>query len=88
VCGRRRGAETLVKTGARRPEVVADAAELEHTLRSGVVIPRDEDDAVSTVELCRQHDAPIVARGGGTSLAGQTCNVAVVIDFSAPRIVP
>jgi FAD/FMN-containing dehydrogenase len=48
----------------------------------GVVIPRDRDDVLATVEICRQHDAPILARGGGTSLAGQCCNVAVVIDFS------
>jgi FAD/FMN-containing dehydrogenase/Fe-S oxidoreductase len=48
----------------------------------GVVIPRDRDDVLATVEICRQHDAPILARGGGTSLAGQCCNVAVVLDFS------
>src|SRR5947208_6679678 len=48
----------------------------------GVVIPRDADDVVATVETCREHGAPIVSRGGGTSLAGQACNVAVVMDFS------
>jgi FAD/FMN-containing dehydrogenase len=48
----------------------------------GVVIPRTFDDVVATVEVCREHDVPILPRGGGTSLAGQTCNVAVVIDFS------
>src|SRR3954470_16960157 len=48
----------------------------------GVVIPRNEDDVIRTVELCRRHGAPIVPRGGGTSLCGQTCNVAVVLDFS------
>jgi FAD/FMN-containing dehydrogenase/Fe-S oxidoreductase len=48
----------------------------------GVVIPRNIRDAIATVELCRQHGAPIVPRGGGTSLAGQGCNVAVLIDFS------
>jgi len=48
----------------------------------GVVIPRTVDDVVATVAVCREHDVPILARGGGTSLAGQTCNVAVVIDFS------
>ncbi len=46
----------------------------------GVVNPRSVDDVVATVEICRDHGAPIVNRGGGTSLAGQTCNVAVVID--------
>src|SRR5262249_21171586 len=48
----------------------------------GVVIPRTIDDVITTVALCRSHGAPIVARGGGTSLAGQGCNVAVLIDFS------
>ena len=48
----------------------------------GVVVPRNTDDVLTTLELCRQHNAPIVPRGGGTSLAGQGCNVAVVIDFS------
>jgi FAD/FMN-containing dehydrogenase/Fe-S oxidoreductase len=48
----------------------------------GVVIPRDEDDVVAAVEVCREHDVPILGRGGGTSLAGQCCNVAVVLDFS------
>jgi len=48
----------------------------------GVVVPRTIDDVVATVNLCRQHGAPLVMRGGGTSLAGQGCNVAVLIDFS------
>jgi FAD/FMN-containing dehydrogenase/Fe-S oxidoreductase len=48
----------------------------------GVVAPRDADDVIRTVEICRAHDVPIVSRGGGTSLAGQTCNVAVVLDHS------
>jgi FAD/FMN-containing dehydrogenase len=48
----------------------------------GVVIPRDLDDVVATVDICRQHGAPILSRGGGTSLAGQCCNVAVVMDMS------
>ncbi len=48
----------------------------------GVVIPRNIHDVVTTFELCRRFDAPIVPRGGGTSLAGQGCNVAVLIDYS------
>src|SRR5689334_3317606 len=46
----------------------------------GVVIPKDKEDVIKTVELCRRYQAPILARGGGTSLAGQCCNVAVVLD--------
>src|SRR5436309_9330180 len=48
----------------------------------GVVIPRDRSDVIKTVAACRKLGAPITCRGGGTSLAGQCCNVAVVIDFS------
>src|SRR5207248_8658858 len=48
----------------------------------GVVIPSDRGDVIKTVAACRKFGAPITCRGGGTSLAGQCCNVAVVIDFS------
>jgi FAD/FMN-containing dehydrogenase/Fe-S oxidoreductase len=48
----------------------------------GVVLPRDVDDVVATITLAREFGAPILCRGGGTSLAGQCCNVAVVLDFS------
>jgi FAD/FMN-containing dehydrogenase/Fe-S oxidoreductase len=48
----------------------------------GVVVPRDADDVIAAVKVCREHAAPILPRGAGTSLAGQSCNVAVVIDFS------
>jgi len=48
----------------------------------GVVIPRDVDDVVQTVAMCYRHGVPLLPRGGGTSLAGQCCNVAVVMDMS------
>ena len=48
----------------------------------GVVIPKTMDDTIAAVKLCHQYGAPIVMRGGGTSLAGQGCNIAVVIDMS------
>ncbi|HEX3719662.1 MAG TPA: FAD-binding and (Fe-S)-binding domain-containing protein [Verrucomicrobiae bacterium] len=48
----------------------------------GVVVPRTIDDVVETIAACRQFGAPVLSRGGGTSLAGQTCNVAVVMDMS------
>lgn len=48
----------------------------------GVVIPLHEEDVMRAVEICRQHNAPILSRGAGTSIAGQCCNVAVVFDFS------
>lgn len=48
----------------------------------GVVIPRDEDDVVAALEVCRRYNAPILGRGAGTSIAGQCVNVAVVFDYS------
>src|SRR3954447_20906705 len=47
-----------------------------------VVIPRDAEDVIAAVSICREHGTPVLCRGGGTSLAGQCCNVAVVLDFS------
>src|SRR5436305_677432 len=48
----------------------------------GVVLPRDAADVEAAVAACRRHGAPLLGRGGGTSLAGQACNTAVVLDFS------
>jgi FAD/FMN-containing dehydrogenase/Fe-S oxidoreductase len=48
----------------------------------GVVVPKSVEDVVETVATCRRHGAPFLSRGGGTSLAGQCTNVAVVTDFS------
>src|SRR5216683_889966 len=48
----------------------------------GVVIPRDEADVIATVAACRAVNAPLLSRGAGTSLAGQGCNAAVILDFS------
>src|SRR5690349_8556710 len=48
----------------------------------GVVVPKSVDDVIATVGACRKHGAPVLSRGGGTSLAGQCCNVAVIMDMS------
>src|SRR4029077_19587030 len=48
----------------------------------GLVLPRDEEDVVAAVAACRKFGAPVLPRGAGTSLAGQCCNVAVVLDFT------
>src|SRR5580692_5861494 len=58
-----------------------DASNYRH-IPIGVVIPLDEADVVATVDLCRNYNAPILSRGAGTSLAGQGCNTAVILDFS------
>ncbi len=48
----------------------------------GVVLPRDADDVAEAVAICRRFGAPILGRGGGTSISGNSCNVAVVLDMS------
>lgn len=48
----------------------------------GVVVPKTEEDILRTIHTCRKYGAPLLNRGGGTSLAGQCCNVAVVLDMS------
>ena len=48
----------------------------------GVVVPRSVDAVVAAVAVCREAAVPVLSRGGGTSLAGQCCNEAMVIDWT------
>ncbi|HSG75415.1 MAG TPA: FAD-binding and (Fe-S)-binding domain-containing protein [Burkholderiales bacterium] len=48
----------------------------------GVILPRSAEDVMAALAVCRAHGAPVLARGGGTSMCGQSVNVAVVIDCS------
>ncbi|CAN5805318.1 FAD-binding and (Fe-S)-binding domain-containing protein [soil metagenome] len=58
-----------------------DASNYRH-VPIGVVVPSDVEDVIAPVAVCAEHDVPVLPRGGGTSLAGQTCNVAVLLDCS------
>ncbi|MGW2998456.1 FAD-binding oxidoreductase, partial [Streptomyces sp. NPDC001155] len=49
---------------------------------AGVVAPQDADDVAAVLEVCRAREVPVVARGGGTSIAGQATGVGVVLDFT------
>ncbi|MER6381526.1 FAD-binding and (Fe-S)-binding domain-containing protein [Streptomyces sp. NPDC001127] len=49
---------------------------------AGVVAPQDADDVAAVLEVCRARGVPVVARGGGTSIAGQATGVGVVLDFT------
>jgi FAD/FMN-containing dehydrogenase len=44
----------------------------------GVVVPKSADDIVAAIAACHEHGAPVLARGCGTGLAGQTVNAAVL----------
>ncbi|RLM53289.1 FAD-binding oxidoreductase [Halobellus sp. Atlit-31R] len=47
----------------------------------GVVVPKSTADVAAVMEYCAEQEIPVLPRGGGTSLAGQTVNEAVVLDF-------
>lgn len=74
------GGEVRFDEGSRR--LYANDASIYRQVPVGVVIPRDAEDVVHGVEVCRAHDAAILGRGGGTGLAGQSVNAAVLFDFS------
>lgn len=48
----------------------------------GVVVPRSIDDVVIAMRLCREANLPLLPRGAGTSMCGQSVNAAVIIDTS------
>ena len=48
----------------------------------GVLIPRSHDDVAAAVSLANRYEVPLLSRGGGTSISGQTVGAAVVIDYS------
>jgi len=48
----------------------------------GVVLPRSTDDVAAVVDYCADNGIPVLPRGGGTSLAGQAVNEAVVLDLT------
>src|SRR5271163_71055 len=48
----------------------------------GVVIPRTPDDLTAVVQVAAETETPIIARGGGTSLSGQSIGPGLIIDCS------
>ncbi|MGW7497162.1 FAD-binding and (Fe-S)-binding domain-containing protein [Streptomyces luteogriseus] len=64
-----------------RALVTMDASNYRRVPR-GVVAPVDADDVAAALAVCREHGVPVVARGGGTSIAGQATGTGVVLDFT------
>ncbi|HMC52930.1 MAG TPA: FAD-binding and (Fe-S)-binding domain-containing protein [Acidimicrobiales bacterium] len=81
----RRRVRGAVRFDAGSRAVVASGGSLYRQVPVGVVIPEDPDAVVEAVGVCRDHDVPVLPLGADTSLAGQSTNVAVVIDFT-PRL--
>ncbi len=71
-----------VRFGAHDRALYATDASIYQEEPIGVVIPADADDLEAVVRLCAERGLPMLPRGGGTSLAGQCTNHAVVIDVS------
>ena len=74
--------EGEVRFDLHNRQLYSTDASLYQVVPLGVVIPASVEDAVRAVEFCSKHSLPMLPRGGGTSLAGQCTNRAVVIDFS------
>lgn len=72
-----------VRFGRHDRMLYATDASLYQVEPIGVVVPADVEDVRRTVEYCHAHGVPMLPRGGGTSLAGQCTNFAVVMDLSA-----
>jgi FAD/FMN-containing dehydrogenase/Fe-S oxidoreductase len=75
-----RGGEIEFDTGSRAL-VTMDASNYRR-VPLGVVAPRDADDVAATLAVCREHSVPVLARGAGTSIAGQATGTGVVLDFT------
>ncbi|HMP30030.1 MAG TPA: FAD-binding oxidoreductase, partial [Saprospiraceae bacterium] len=60
----------------------ATDASMYQMLPTMVTVPKDEEDVKKIVAFARKHNQPILPRGSATSLAGQTVNTGIVIDFT------
>ena len=62
--------------------VYATDASLYQLKPIGVAIPKTEEALIQIVKLAYEYRVPILPRGSATSLAGQTTNEALIIDFT------
>ena len=60
----------------------ATDASIYQVMPVGVFVPRTLEDVKTALDICRDLNVPIVARGGGTSQCGQTVGAGLVIDHS------
>ena len=64
-----------------RAEYSSDASNY-RVVPAAVVFPRDADEVLATLAVCREHGVPVTSRGAGTSIAGNAIGTGVVLDFS------
>ena len=63
-------------------QIYSTDASMYRVVPAGVVFPKDADDVAAAVEIAAKHKIPIVPRGGGTSISGQTIGNGLVLDYS------
>jgi len=78
---RRAGVAEVDASTRRRAEYSSDASNYRIVPKT-VVFPRHADEVIATLEVARRVGAPVVPRGGGTSIAGNAISSGIVIDFS------
>jgi FAD/FMN-containing dehydrogenase/Fe-S oxidoreductase len=66
---------------SHRAAYASDASNYRQT-PIGVIVPGSMEEVATALAICHRHDAPVLSRGGGTSMSGQTVNAAVVFDYS------
>jgi FAD/FMN-containing dehydrogenase/Fe-S oxidoreductase len=77
----RAGVRDVLSDDASRAHYSSDAS-LYRLVPTAVVRPRDADEVQATLAVARAHGIPLVARGAGTSVAGNAISSGVVVDFS------
>ncbi len=76
------GIEGEVRLDALARTLYSTDASIYEIAPAGVVLPRSVDDVSHTIRTARERGVPVLPRGGGTSLAGQTVGEGLQIDFS------
>ena len=70
-----------IRTDAFHRVMYSTDASIYQVLPHAVVLPRTSDELQAAVELAAKHRVPILPRAGGSSLAGQAVNTAVMLDL-------
>lgn len=73
---------SMVHFDAGHQAVYASDASNYRQIPIGAVIPETLADFITGIDICRRHNAPVLMRGAGTSMSGQTVNHAVLFDLS------
>jgi FAD/FMN-containing dehydrogenase/Fe-S oxidoreductase len=72
----------IIKTDILTRGIYATDASMYQQMPVGVVMPADREEILTVIKDCRSGRLPLVARGAGTSLTGQSINDAMVLDLS------